>query len=262
MAFEKPYQELQLQDQHVYADLHEAPANTLGEAANKGNYQNLQLQDQQGTLQDQQSARDERRTRKEFEKALRRWKVVAILAIILFLVVTGLLIIFIARHVNSSCLSNDTSLSGLQQLKASVCASPGHVCEYCPMNWHFHAGKCYFFQVVHLDWPSSKEACEQKGAHLTVIDTKEEEVFVEERVPSAAWLGLARNERRIWTWVDGTTLANENTFWSTNMTANSNGAEDCVSIFRRTVTQRGWLTDACYRKKPSICEWGAGLYAG
>ncbi|XP_029441342.1 C-type lectin domain family 4 member E-like isoform X3 [Rhinatrema bivittatum] len=230
MAFEKPYQELQLQDQHVYADLHEAPANTLGEAANKGNYQNLQLQDQQGTLQDQQSARDERRTRK--------------------------------GHVNSSCLSNDTSLSGLQQLKASVCASPGHVCEYCPMNWHFHAGKCYFFQVVHLDWPSSKEACEQKGAHLTVIDTKEEEVFVEERVPSAAWLGLARNERRIWTWVDGTTLANENTFWSTNMTANSNGAEDCVSIFRRTVTQRGWLTDACYRKKPSICEWGAGLYAG
>ncbi|XP_029441341.1 hepatic lectin-like isoform X2 [Rhinatrema bivittatum] len=192
MAFEKPYQELQLQDQHVYADLHEAPANTLGEAANKGNYQNLQLQDQQGTLQDQQSARDERRTRKEFEKALRRWKVVAILAIILFLVVTGLLIIFIARHVNSSCLSNDTSLSGLQQLKASVCASPGHVCEYCPMNWHFHAGKCYFFQVVHLDWPSSKEACEQKGAHLTVIDTKEEEVLEYQHDSQQQWSGGLR----------------------------------------------------------------------
>ncbi|XP_030053535.1 CD209 antigen-like protein E [Microcaecilia unicolor] len=256
MALDRTYQELQFQDPHVYSDLNNRQLKVLDEPVSQGNYQNLQFQDHQTSMN---AVRSLRRS----EKGLRRWRATAILSLTLSLVATGLLVASVLRnvlHKLPSCSSNKTCHSLLQQLKAAVCTSPGRICEYCARNWQYHNGSCYFFHFVPTDWSSSKQRCEQMGAHLPVINDEEEERFLEDHGAAGFWIGLSKNEVGIWTWVDGTTLANKTSFWNKNQPDNKGGTEECVLIFKKAVDHRGWNDDSCNKEKPGVCEQGSIIY--
>nr|XP_014354148.1 PREDICTED: C-type lectin domain family 6 member A-like [Latimeria chalumnae] len=80
----------------------------------------------------------------------------------------------------------------------------------CPRDWLYFGGSCYFFSNNAMTWVSSKENCTSLGAHLVVITSKEEQIFIQEqlvvqKLKVVYWIGL--NDMTMegnWQWVDGT----------------------------------------------------------
>ena len=50
----------------------------------------------------------------------------------------------------------------------------------CPESWHYHNASCYWFSSTRLDWQPAMDSCEGKGAYLTDIITKEENMFIKD----------------------------------------------------------------------------------
>lgn len=52
----------------------------------------------------------------------------------------------------------------------------GSVKNCCPSNWVHFQSSCYFFSTNTMSWASSLKNCSDMGAHLVVINTREEQV--------------------------------------------------------------------------------------
>uniref|UniRef100_A0A8C5XTL1 C-type lectin domain family 4 member A n=1 Tax=Microcebus murinus TaxID=30608 RepID=A0A8C5XTL1_MICMU len=48
----------------------------------------------------------------------------------------------------------------------------------CPKNWRSFSSKCYFISTEAKSWHESEENCSRMGAHLLVINTKDEQDFI------------------------------------------------------------------------------------
>uniref|UniRef100_H3A5A3 C-type lectin domain-containing protein n=1 Tax=Latimeria chalumnae TaxID=7897 RepID=H3A5A3_LATCH len=104
----------------------------------------------------------------------------------------------------------------------------------CPRDWLYFGGSCYFFSNNAMTWVSSKENCTSLGAHLVVITSKEEQIFIQEqlvvqKLKVVYWIGL--NDMTMegnWQWVDGTAYK-EHLFWIRGQPDNTN-EEDCATI--------------------------------
>ncbi|KAM9115038.1 uncharacterized protein ACDP82_018481 isoform 4-T4 [Pangshura tecta] len=124
------------------------------------------------------------------------------------------------------------------------------VCGHCPWGWAWFQRTCYHFSESTKTWHEAKQSCSDYGAHLVIINTKEEQAFlVKNRTKSRVyWLGLSdKKVESQWLWVDGSPL--KLSFWSTGE-PNDSSNEDCGTM----AIDGRWNDINCYRTDYWICE--------
>uniref|UniRef100_A0A8C0H9E4 C-type lectin domain-containing protein n=1 Tax=Chelonoidis abingdonii TaxID=106734 RepID=A0A8C0H9E4_CHEAB len=124
------------------------------------------------------------------------------------------------------------------------------VCGHCSWGWAWFQRTCYHFSESTKTWHEAKQFCSDYGAHLVIINTKEEQAFlVKNRTKSRVyWLGLSdKKVENQWLWVDGSPL--NLSFWSTGE-PNDSSDEDCGTM----AIDGRWNDINCYWTDYWICE--------
>uniref|UniRef100_A0AAZ1X8Z5 C-type lectin domain-containing protein n=1 Tax=Oreochromis aureus TaxID=47969 RepID=A0AAZ1X8Z5_OREAU len=102
------------------------------------------------------------------------------------------------------------------QLQEEVKKLKEKIEEKCPDRWMRFGCSCYFKSTESKTWSDSRRDCQDKGADLVMINSKEEQKFVNElNMRGESWVGLrAKNTSSgyEWEWVDGSLLTE--TFWA------------------------------------------------
>nr|XP_024656167.1 CD209 antigen-like protein E isoform X2 [Maylandia zebra] len=101
------------------------------------------------------------------------------------------------------------------QLQEEVKKLKEKIEEKCPDRWMRFGSSCYFKSTENKTWSESRRACQDKGADLVMINSKEEQEFIS-KFAGYSWIGLRANQtsgRSKWEWVDGSALTQ--TFWGT-----------------------------------------------
>ncbi|XP_062892758.1 CD209 antigen-like protein C isoform X1 [Mobula hypostoma] len=146
----------------------------------------------------------------------------------------------------------ETFLNWLQ----SFCRIVNCTTELCHRSWTPFAGNCYFFSMSTLGWEESRQACVTLGSELVVIRSEEEQQFVAEYNASRAyWVGIKDNPLELtWTWVDGTILQDDLTFWDKDYPDSYFDYE--LEAFKNCVFLRGgaWANAVCARANYWICK--------
>ncbi|XP_063321753.1 asialoglycoprotein receptor 2-like [Pelmatolapia mariae] len=80
--------------------------------------------------------------------------------------------------------------------------------EKCPDRWTRFGSSCYFKSTERKTWYESRKLCQDKGADLVMINSKEEQEFINElNMRGESWIGLERtSQKHEWKWVDGSLL--------------------------------------------------------
>ncbi|KAM4605884.1 uncharacterized protein O3C94_023193 [Discoglossus pictus] len=130
------------------------------------------------------------------------------------------------------------------------------VCPFCPPGWQLFAMSCYLLSLDYENWVESSIWCREQGGHLAVINSEQEQKFLQGLVTERSWIGLTdRDIEGQWHWVDGTPYSTNPKFWSSKQPDNS-GNEDCVTL--SSVSQ--WTDEKCRRSLKSICECSASQF--
>ncbi|XP_015715549.1 C-type lectin domain family 2 member B-like [Coturnix japonica] len=114
-------------------------------------------------------------------------------------VIVGIIIIIIMKLV-----------FGRELQRCELCSPCPEVSHVSHNAWVGFQGKCYYFSDTESAWNISREHCQQLGASLATIDSKEEMEFVLRfRGPANCWIGLhkAEGDER-WMWVNGSAFSN------------------------------------------------------
>ncbi|XP_052030751.1 C-type lectin domain family 4 member A-like [Apodemus sylvaticus] len=126
----------------------------------------------------------------------------------------------------------------------------------CPKDWKPFGSYCYLIptDTSSASWNMSEEKCSDKGAHLVVIHSKEEQDFITGtlRRNAAYFIGLWDTGHGQWRWVDQTPYNESATFWHQNEPNNDD--EKCVMINYRYNIGWGWNDIRCSDKQNSICQ--------
>uniref|UniRef100_A0A4W5QZB8 C-type lectin domain-containing protein n=1 Tax=Hucho hucho TaxID=62062 RepID=A0A4W5QZB8_9TELE len=79
----------------------------------------------------------------------------------------------------------------------------------CPEGWKKSGSSCYYTTTVIKTWEESRKDCNERGAHLVIINSKEEQTFINglNGPGNETWIGLTNVDTKgTWKWVDGTPL--------------------------------------------------------
>ncbi|XP_049717121.1 asialoglycoprotein receptor 1-like isoform X6 [Elephas maximus indicus] len=137
--------------------------------------------------------------------------------------------------------------------------SNGRGTKCCPVNWMEHDGSCYWFSRSGKTWSEADKYCQLEDAHLVVINSKEEQNFVQDYIGSfESWIGL-NDPEGVWKWVDGTDYDTNFKNWDENQPDDWDGhglggGEDCAHI----QTSGKWNDNVCQRPFHWVCETGLG----
>ncbi|XP_061748870.1 FRAS1-related extracellular matrix protein 1-like [Nerophis ophidion] len=100
----------------------------------------------------------------------------------------------------------------------------------CPRGWTFHNGHCYILDKNHkTSWSTASHNCKvrYKGTLASVLSKREMDWLWDfgERTPF--WIGLNRDRKRLWEWLDGEMLKYTN--WMT-VTPPAKSGKQCVLV--------------------------------
>ncbi|XP_012511093.1 PREDICTED: C-type lectin domain family 10 member A [Propithecus coquereli] len=142
-------------------------------------------------------------------------------------------------------------------LKSNASAGSERTC--CPLNWVEHAGSCYWFSRSGKPWPEAEKYCQLESAHLVVINSREEQNFVQKHLGFFyTWMGLSDTEG-VWKWVDGTDYDTNFQNWKPGQPDDwqghgLGGGEDCAHF----ILDGRWNDDVCQRPYRWVCEASLG----
>ncbi|XP_076145032.1 uncharacterized protein LOC143127421 isoform X2 [Alosa pseudoharengus] len=141
---------------------------------------------------------------------------------------------------NYTVLSREKTdtLAKLDSLKAEVR-------DKLAKGWKYFSGKWYYFSTSKNTWDDSRQRCVTMGGHLVIIESKEEQQFLN-GYKDEYWIGLHCYGGSC-TWVDNTLLTNPE-YWKPG-TLKSNTYYSCMKTSFST-----WLTTRCEYKNRHICE--------
>ncbi|GAA6230334.1 CD209 antigen-like [Lates japonicus] len=126
----------------------------------------------------------------------------------------------------------------------------------CPTGWQKFQYSCYFTSVGKKNWPLSREYCQNKGADLAIINSKDEMTFINGLYGSEkeVWIGLTdEGVEGQWKWVDGTPLTTA--YWGKDQPNSYNGRnQDCVEFWHRATGKGDWNDENCNIEQNWICE--------
>ncbi|KAM5238001.1 CD209 antigen-like protein C [Ctenodactylus gundi] len=139
----------------------------------------------------------------------------------------------------------------IARLKAGV----ERLCRPCPWEWTFFQKHCYFFSKSQKNWHDSISACQEVGAQLVIVESAEEQSFLQQASKSKGhtWMGLSDlNKESTWHWVDGSPLSlSFMKYWNPSE-PNNVGEEDCAEF-----NGDGWNDAKCDINKFWICKRSA-----
>uniref|UniRef100_A0AAR2LYS7 C-type lectin domain-containing protein n=1 Tax=Pygocentrus nattereri TaxID=42514 RepID=A0AAR2LYS7_PYGNA len=121
-------------------------------------------------------------------------------------------------------------------------------------EWSYYNYSIYYISTETKTWKKSREDCRERGADLLIINSREEQDFIEKfrRRGQKAWIGLTDSETEgVWKWVDGSALTTK--FWRSGE-PNSSGDEDCVVTGHASDPVYSWANYFCNNKFVCICE--------
>ncbi|XP_072526875.1 uncharacterized protein [Salminus brasiliensis] len=114
----------------------------------------------------------------------------------------------------------------------------------------------YYISTEKKNWRESRKDCRERGANLLIINSREEQEFINKEFGSTeAWIGLSDRETEgEWKWVDGSTLTT--TFWWEEEPNNYKN-EDCGVTGYKGATPGAvetWADFPCNNAVVRICE--------
>ncbi|XP_012373225.1 CD209 antigen-like protein C [Octodon degus] len=179
-----------------------------------------------------------------------------VLKLLLFMLFAGILVAILAK-VSNIPSRQDYEQAQLQQKQtylelAQLKDRMNNLCRPCSWDWTFFQGKCYFFSKSQRNWHDSVTACEEEGAQLVIVESAEEQSFLQQTSKSkgSAWMGLSDlNKEGTWHWVDGSSLSSS--YWNKGE-PNNIGEEDCVEF-----KGDGWNDGRCENKNFWVCKKSA-----
>ncbi|XP_027138867.1 CD209 antigen-like protein E [Larimichthys crocea] len=120
------------------------------------------------------------------------------------------------------------------------------------LGWVYFSGSFYYISSLAKSWQQSRDDCQQRGADLVIINSKEEQDFIRS-FRKRMWIGLTDREREgTWKWGDGTPLTTS--FW---VSGEPNGQpyreEDCAEILSSN-SLNSWNDVSCDDQRSWICE--------
>uniref|UniRef100_A0A674N8C1 C-type lectin domain-containing protein n=1 Tax=Takifugu rubripes TaxID=31033 RepID=A0A674N8C1_TAKRU len=136
-------------------------------------------------------------------------------------------------------------------------------CLNCPDGWKGFEGQCYYFSNNTLDFEKAREQCQQQGADLVKVSSKEEQKFLAAAVAPMItnndrfWIGLTDSEKEgQWLWMDRSPLEerfdyHEPDDWKKEDPENG---EDCATLGERSGKAYCWYDRTCKYPLRSICE--------
>uniref|UniRef100_A0A8B9HXT0 C-type lectin domain-containing protein n=1 Tax=Astyanax mexicanus TaxID=7994 RepID=A0A8B9HXT0_ASTMX len=134
------------------------------------------------------------------------------------------------------------------------------ICIYCPLQslraivlkinrdgWIYFSSSVYYVSNVKRSWTESRIECRNRGADLVIINSREEQVFINVLGKGQeVWIGLSDTEKEgVWKWVDGSELITE--FWRPGE-PNGLEKENCL------LTSYDWIDHGCSLQYVCICE--------
>ncbi|KFO22973.1 CD209 antigen-like protein E isoform X1 [Fukomys damarensis] len=178
------------------------------------------------------------------------------LKLIFFVVFAGILVAILAQvsripsrkeHEQNQLLQKRSS----QEL-ARMVDIINRLCRPCSWDWTFFHGNCYFFSKSQRNWHDSLTACQEAGAQLVIVESAEEQSFLQQTSKSkgSTWMGLSDlNKEGTWHWVDGSPLSSSlGSYWNKGE-PNNIGEEDCVEF-----KDEGWNDGRCGNSNFWICK--------
>ncbi|XP_035263212.1 CD209 antigen-like protein E isoform X2 [Anguilla anguilla] len=128
------------------------------------------------------------------------------------------------------------------------------VCTCCPQGWAQFSSKCYYFSNEMKSWTDSRRDCEERGADLVIIESDEEQCFINKQIKLHARIGLSYSVAKgNWVWVDGTPL--QEGFWGSGEPDDKNGFHCALT----DSIMNAWITLYCSTYHNFICETNALL---
>ncbi|XP_042072424.1 CD209 antigen isoform X1 [Haplochromis burtoni] len=120
----------------------------------------------------------------------------------------------------------------------------------CQGNWVAFSDSLYQVSLEKKSWEESRQDCLQKGAHLMIINRREEQNFVNQ-FKKSLWIGLTDSETDgRWKWVDGTRMTTS--YWNSGE-PNGGRSENCGEV-RFYDSENSWNDAPCSIEKFWICE--------
>uniref|UniRef100_A0A8C8DQD4 C-type lectin domain-containing protein n=1 Tax=Oryzias sinensis TaxID=183150 RepID=A0A8C8DQD4_9TELE len=122
-------------------------------------------------------------------------------------------------------------------------------------GWVYFGSSLYFISSTKLPWLQSRDDCQQRGADLVIINSKEEQNFMG-KFHRLTWIGLTHKaETMKWNWVDGTLLTES--YWGQGEpNGHTTRNITCVEI-RFFQQENSWNDIRCYEQNFWICEKNA-----
>ncbi|XP_063333336.1 CD209 antigen-like protein C [Pelmatolapia mariae] len=119
-------------------------------------------------------------------------------------------------------------------------------------NWVASNGSLYQISSEQKSWEESRQNCLQKSANLIIINSQEEQNFVNQ-LKKHLWIGLTDSQTEgTWKWVDGTQVTKS--YWNQgNKEPNGDTKENCgeIDVYN---SNDSWNDAPCSIAKFWICE--------
>uniref|UniRef100_A0A3B3UV98 C-type lectin domain-containing protein n=1 Tax=Poecilia latipinna TaxID=48699 RepID=A0A3B3UV98_9TELE len=122
--------------------------------------------------------------------------------------------------------------------------------EYLQKGWLYFCDSFYYMSSIKKTWNESRKYCQQEGADLVVINSREEQDFANS-FQTYMWIGLTDSETEgRWKWVDGSPLTTS--YWRDGE-PNGKTVENCGDI-KTFTAERSWNDENCSHSLKWICE--------
>ncbi|XP_062865236.1 CD209 antigen-like protein E [Trichomycterus rosablanca] len=120
------------------------------------------------------------------------------------------------------------------------------------LGWKKFGTSFYYISTWVKTWAESRQDCRERGADLVIINSREEQEFIN-NLNIYTWIGLSDVQSEGgWKWVDGSALTTA--FWSQGR-PNNDRNEDCVLLYWRSGNLYNWFDVSCSNVYYWICEF-------
>ncbi|XP_042073651.1 C-type mannose receptor 2, partial [Haplochromis burtoni] len=122
----------------------------------------------------------------------------------------------------------------------------------CRKNWVIFSDSLYQVSSEKKSWQESRQDCLQKGAHLMIINSREEQNFVNQ-FKKNLWIGMTDSEKEgTWKWVDGTRTSTS--YWNQEYKEPNGGTQQNCGEIDNYNAEDSWNDAPCSNTQFWICE--------